>query len=378
MRLVALMLILAMLTGCSLVPDTYLSVEDHIVPEAQKSQSDAITVRNYSDLKRAILSFVEAGQSEGTIWTSNYDGPLEDDLIQAAYEVSKLNPLGAYAVDYMTHDCTFIVNYYEINIRTTFRRTLQEMEAIEPIATQSLLQSRIEKALEQHETRLALRLASYRDWDVAAMVAEYCAAHPDTIMEQPAVTLSVYPDSGTIRILEIDLQYTHTAQELERMKEAVQESVDAAAEYIRYRQSDREKTDLLFTYLMERFTYIEGSTATPLYDALCAGIADPAGLAHAWQLICDTAGVPCHTVTGLRNGQPHTWNIVGNDGYFRHVDLARCMLERGALVLQDDLSMGEYYWSTEQLPACVPYPEDAIPSAEETPAQPQEHPSAQP
>ena len=378
MRLLALVLILAILTGCSLVPDTYLSVEDHIVPQTQKTQSDEVTVRDYSELKRAILSFVEAGQTEGTIWTSNYDGPLEEDLLQASYEVSKLNPLGAYAVDYMTHDCTFIVNYYEITVRITFRRTLREIESIEPIATQSLLQSRLEQALEQHETRLALRSANYRGWDVAAMVEEYCAAHPDTMMEQPNVTLSVYPDSGTIRILEIDLQYTHTAQELERMEDAVQESVDAAAEYIRYRQSDREKTDLLFTYLMERFTYVEGTTATPLYDALCAGIADPAGLAHAWQLICDTAGVPCYTVTGLRNGQPHTWNIVGNDGYFRHVDLPQCMLKRGTLVLQDDLSMGDYYWNTEQLPACTPYPEDTAPIAEQASIQSEEDTPVQP
>lgn len=356
-RVLALLLLFLVLTGCSLAPDTYLSVKEHTVSDPHPVRTDAVTVEDYAGLKRAILEFVEAGQAQGTIRTSNYDGNVESDLTQAAYEVSKLNPVGAYAVDYMTHDCTFIVNYYEILIQITFRRTLQEIEGIEVMTSQAALRSRLEQALENHETRLAVKMTGYRDPDLAEMVRTYCEAHPDTMMERPAVTVAVYPDSGTVRIVEIDLVYTKTASELEQMERAVQESIDAAAEYIRYRQSDREKTELLFTYLLERFPYREAASVTPLYDALCAGVVEPTGMAQAWQLICDKAGVPCYTVTGLRNGETYTWNIVGNDGYFRHVDLARCVLEQEQLVLLSDGEMGEYYWNADQFPVCEPYPE---------------------
>lgn len=387
-RILLLLLLLSSLTGCSLAPDTYLSVKDHAASTVQTTQTDAVTVGDYASLKRAILRQVQSGQTVGTILTSNYDGDVEAELTQAVYEVAKLNPLGAYAVDYMTHDCTYIVNHYEITIRITFRRTLREIESVETVSTYSILQSRLEQALEDHETRLALRISSYRELDVAAMAAEYCAAHPDTIMEQPKVSVSVYPDSGTVRILEVDLTYTHSSSELERMRNAVRESVDAAAEYIRYRTGDREKTELLFTYLLERFTYDTGSTVTPLYDALCAGVADPAGLSQAWQLICDTAGVECYTVSGLKNGEPYTWNIVSHDGYFRHVDLAACVLEQGVLHLLDDREMNEYYWNFEQYPACELYQEEAVtqqpdaepPAEEETPPaeQPAEEENQQP
>jgi len=81
-------------------------------------------------------------------------------------------------------------------------------------------------------------------------------------------------------------------------------------------------------------------------------------MAQAWQLICDLAGMECHTVNGLRSGEPYCWNIVGIDGYYRHMDLARCVLERGSLHLHDDSEMTDYYWNTEQYPTCSPYPEE--------------------
>lgn len=380
MRFLALLLLLCTLTSCSMAPDSYLSVQPHAGSGGQTEPADAVIVQDYDGLKRAILGFVESGQTEGAIRAANYDGNVEDDLIQAAYEVSKQEPLGAYAVDYMTHDCTLIVNYYEIHIRITFRRSVYEIQSIETIPTQTQLRKRMEEAVDQLETRVALRLPSYREPDIPAMVTAYCAANPGTVMETPQVSVSVYPDSGSVRIVEVNLAYTQTPQTLQAMQKAVKESLDAAAEYIRYRQSDRDKAELLYTYLTERFSYETGSTATPLYAALCGGVADPRGLTQAWQLICDRAGVECYTVEGLRSGEPYSWNIVSLDGVYRHLDLARCVLEYGQLTFRTDRDMEEYYWNMEQYPACEPLPEtpDGLP-AEEQPAeeQPAEEPETE-
>lgn len=218
-------------------------------------------------------------------------------------------------------------------------------------------------------------MSNYQEPDIQAMVDTYCAENPGTVMEKPTLTVSAYPDTGTVRVLEIDFGYTETPQALSEKAEAVGESVDAAAEYIRYRDSDRGKAELLFTYLMERFTYVSGESSTPLYDALCSGVATPLGLAQAWQLICDQAGVECYTVTGLKDGESYTWNIISADGYYRHVDLYRCVLERGTLVLETDGEMSGYYWSQEDYPVCEPEP--TVPVTVDPPEAPAETPPAE-
>lgn len=369
-----LLLVLLVLTGCSLAPDEYLVITPHEGTQVRTEATDAVPVQNYDQLKRAILGFVEAGQAEGIIRAVNYTGSVEEDLTAAAYEVAKLEPLGAYAVDYMSHDCTLIVNYYEIHIRINFRRTPREIASVENIGTQIQLQKRLEKAVDDLEQTLVLRISGYREPDIVGIVERYCADHPDTVMQTPEVSFSSYPDSGSVRITEIRLNYTEKPEILRSMATEVAESINNAAEYIRYRNTDRDKTELLFTYLTERFTYSQAVTGTPVFDALCSGIADPAGLATAWQLICDRAGVSCWTVEGLKQGEPYVWNIVSHDGLYRHVDLARSVLEDGYLHLMTDGEMTEYYWNTEQVPACVPAPEPtpqppAQEPAEDTPAE---------
>ena len=370
-RIILILTLVFLLSGCAAQTATeYVSVMPHVESGSQSDSDDAVTVENYLSLKNAILGFVQEGQSEGTIRITSYNGDVESELTEAAYEVSKLDPLGAYAIDYMTHDCTLIVSYYEIRIHITFRRTPEEIAAIETVSSQSQLEARLQSAVDSCASRLTLRISSYRDPDIPAMVEEYCAANPGTVMETPQVNVSIYPDSGSVRIVEIDFLYTEAPEELMAKQKAVQESLDAAAEYIRYRQTDQDKSTLLFTYLTERFSYTAGETVTPLYDALCGGVADPRGLTQAWQLICDQAGVECYTVSGMRFGEEYTWNIVSADGYYRHVDLAYSVLESGVLNLWTDQDMDNYYWNQEQYPACEPLPEPpAEPQTEPEPPQ---------
>lgn len=382
MKVTVLVLVLAVLLGgCALAPDEYRSVTAHAGAVSQSVPADAVTVRTYEQLKQAVLDLVERRSEEGTIRAANYEGDLEADLAQATYEVAKLEPLGAYAVDYMTHDSTLIVNYYEIHIQITFRRTAREIASVESVTTQAKLRARVEQAVANLESHVAMRVSGYRERDLAAIVEEYCDANPATAMEVPQVSVSVYPDSGSVRIVELELKWSLPPETLRSYTSEVAESVHNAAEYIRYRQSDREKLELLFTYLTERFQYEAAETATPVHDALCAGVADPTGLARAWKLICDEAGVECYTVEGLYNGEARMWNVVGWDGGYRHVDLARSILEGNSLRPYTDLEMTAYYWNPEQAPACIVIqePEEEAPeTGEETPEEPAEEEPQEP
>ena len=374
-RLIPLLLLLLALTGCSLTPDEYLYMEPHVDSSVQDNSADALTAQNYTSLKNAILRLIRTGKTEGVIRVTNYDGDVEKDLPDAAYAVSKQDPLGAYAVDYMTHSCTQIVSYYEIRINITFRRTAEEIAGILTTPTKERLETRLTEALQSYQDRLTVRISNYQDQaeTIPAFVADYCAANPQIIMEQPTVSVSVYPESGNVRVLEINFGYTHEPQVLDGMQRSVQNSINGAAEYIRYRETNQEKAALLFTYLTERFHYTDAETVTPLYDALCRGIADPTGLAQAWQIICDQAGVECYTVTGLRGGEPHTWNIITTDeNSYRHVDLERNVLENHELQLLTDEEMVEYYWDSEGYPVCEAseevQPGEEVPTEEPSPA----------
>ena len=73
----------------------------------------------------------------------------------------------------------------------------------------------------------------------------------------PEIRAANYPDEGRSRIVELTLTWPADAASLQKMEKAVEESLQAASVYVRYRDTEWEKAGLLYTYLMERFTYTE-------------------------------------------------------------------------------------------------------------------------
>ena len=121
-----LFLILALctvLSGCSrLVPSEYVRVSKHDAGGTVQENADVLSANDFQSLKAAILSFVKSGIEHGVIRVQSYEGgDVEEDLTAAAYQVSREDPYGAYAVDYITHSCSLIVSYYEIEVDITFR-----------------------------------------------------------------------------------------------------------------------------------------------------------------------------------------------------------------------------------------------------------------
>ncbi len=352
-RFAVLVLLLSLLTGCSrLSAREYLSIRPHEETEDRPEQTDAVLAEDYLGLRAAVEDFVREGQTEGLIRVNSYEGDVESDLTEVVYEVSRMEPLGAFAVENMTHECVRIVSYYEIRIHTTFRRTRQELEQVEMIVSQKHLETRLAEALEQGEELLLFQMNDYQNQDVTELVRQYCFEHPENVVEPPETTVQLYPQSGRERLLEIRISSTLPLESRLERRKALRETVDGAAEYIRYRKTPMDKVQLLYTYLITRFAYEEQETVTPVYSALCEGVAEPEGLAQGWKLICDKAGVECHVVQGMKNGQPYTWNIISLDGEYRHTDLAQCVMERGGLILRTDRNMNEYYWDTSLYPAC--------------------------
>ena len=57
------------------------------------------------------------------------------------------------------------------------------------------------------------------------------------------------------------------------------------------------------------------------------------------------------TVTGTRDGEPWTWNILLDGEEYRHVDLLRCS-ESGKYREQTDEEMDGYVWDYSAYPVC--------------------------
>lgn len=353
-KLVCLLLLALALAGCDrIIAREYVTVTPHVDQHTSREDEDALTAQNYLSLKNAILSFVEGGVEHGVIRTRDYTGEVEKDLAAAAYEVSKLDPLGAYAVDYMTHSCAQIVSYYEIHIDITFRRTLQQIQSIERIGTGAELPELLERTLAAYAPELTVRLGYYDRQDLEALVRGYYEANPATAMELPEVTVNLYPESGNARIVELLFDYTEPPEALLEKQDAVATSAHAAGEYVRYRDTERGKLQLLYTYLQERFSYRPGESSTPVYSFLCEGVAGNEGCARGLEVLCAQMGLTCETVAGNRSGEPYYWNIVGVDGRYYHIDLLRALLEDAeTLPFYTDGTLADYYWDAERYPAC--------------------------
>ena len=367
-------LLLALLCGCSrLVPDEYMQVTPHSPETKTQEQADVLTVSNYKTLKNALRSLVQNGVEHGVLHASQYDGDIETDLPQAAYEIARVDPIGAYAIDYITHDCTLIVTYYEICVDITFRDMLTPLDEIEYVGGETEANRLICSALENYDDHLTLYATYPGKPDYEQLVETYCTEHLKDHAAQPALTVTSYPADARNRIVELVFDYPAGKAELQEMQQDVAESLRAAEIYVRYCANETEKASLLFTYLAERFPYEQGQTRTPVYSALCQGIADSESMAQSWQLLCDEAGLTCRTVSGMRGSESYWWNIMELDGVSCHVDILRDLLNHGTLRLRYDEDMvGEYYWDAAQLPVCP------SPVIEEEPAQPTEEQPEEP
>lgn len=366
MKRVLLALCLAsslLLTGCTqLLPSEYTSISQHAeeAPVAEDTNFDILTADSKGSLKRAIRSLVQNGVEHGVIHVREYDGDVEADLADAAYQIAREDPLGLYAVDYMTHDCSLIVSFYEIHIDITFRDFASALDEIPYVSGENEAAQLLHRAMDTYAEHLTLYLTYNSKLDYAAEAERYFEENPKRLMARPVLHTASYPEDASPRIVELTFTYPAPAEALREMEQAVSDTLAAAKVYVRYRESELEKAMLLYSYLTERFVYEQAESDTPIYSLLCEGIADSQSMATVWQLLCDETGLTCYTVDGLRAGAPYRWNIVLLDGEYVHLDVLRDVMENAELQPRYDGEMTEYYYDAGAYPACpAPIPADA-------------------
>lgn len=354
-----------LLSGCSLFDGSNYSVTPHQDQTGRKEEAVA-TAQNYVQLRTALVDLVHSGVESSTINVPDYDaGQLERDLENAAAYAQKTDAIGAYAVDTISYEVGTNGFVAAVAVKITYHHGSAELRQIRTVKSMDEVWKQIGTALRSCDAGIVILVEQYSQMDMIQMVADYAETNPDTVMELPAVTVETFPETGSRRVVDIKFTYQNSRNDLRQMQAQVSPIFSASTLYVRGSSSDYQKLSQLYGFLMERFGEYQIKTSiTPSYSLLHHGVGDSRAFARVYARMCKLAGLECEIVTGTRQGEPWSWNLVMDNGNYFHVDLLRCN-EKGAFLLQTDDQMGEYVWDYSAYPVCSGIPaEDTAPATD--------------
>jgi len=346
-----------LLTGCTVWPDGYyVSVRPH-AGESPRQDQGIQSVRNYNQLVAALQNTVEEGKSSITLSVEDYDQNVVDAELQKAIRTVRFqNPVGAYAVENIGYELGVTGGFTAVSVTVSYNHNHGKISKMKISRNMDIAAGMIEDALESCASELVLRVHGYRELDVVQLLQTHAARYPDLVMEIPQVTVNVYPESGSYRILELLFTYQSSKDTLKNMLNYVQPIFAAAKLYISGEDNDTSRYDMLCSFLMERNANKLETSLTPAYSLLRHGVGDSRAVAITYAAMCRQAGLECLTVAGTRAGEQWYWNIIRENDTYYHLDLLK---SHGSDVYAryTDEQMNGYVWDYSAYPACGLLPE---------------------
>lgn len=352
-----------LLSGCGFSSGSYVSVTPHR-EQRQSQQLDAVTVANYQELIEALKQVVSSGQESAVLYVPEYPADTVETGVEVAIRyVKNSDPVGAYAVEDIQCELGSSGSVPALAVTVRYRRSQAELRQIKDAKTMDDAEILVETALERFEAGIVIQVAEYTERDLTQFVQDFAAANPQTVMEVPQVTETVY-GSGRSRVVELVFGYQNSRDDLRKMQSQVKPVFDSAVLYVSGDGAQRQKYAQLYAFLMERFDYKVETSLTPAYSLLRHGVGDSRAFATVYAAMCRGADLECLTVTGTCSGEPRTWNIVREGEQYYHVDLLRCSTLGGYNTFTDKQMEG-YVWDYSAYPACVGAESGAPEAAEE-------------
>ena len=346
-----------LLTGCTMPSSTIVSVEPH--RESRHTVQDTSpSAATYDELCQALEAIVSTGTESATIRMPDYPSQsIETSLQQACRYITLEYPIGAYAVDEIHYEIGTSLGKPAAAVTVRYHHGRSEIQRIRIVLTEEEARKAVTDALARFDQSVVILKPQQTLQDVTKLVQTYARDNPQKIMEVPQVTETLY-GHGAQRVAELIFTYQTDRDSLRRMQTQVKPVFDAAVLYVSGDDADRQKHAQLYSFLMERFDYKLETSITPAYSLLRHGVGDSRAFATVYAAMCRAAGLSCQVITGTRNGEPRTWNIIELDGYCYHVDLLRCS-ELGGFQTFTDGQMQGYVWDFSSYPACTGQPEPA-------------------
>ena len=368
--IISIILLSLLLSGCSFLSGSYVSVEPH-QRQYGSTTTEAIPADNYTQLVDVLEQIVAAGSPSGVINITNYNFDVAERNMQTAIRlIREVYPIGAYAVEEISYEIGTNTGRPAIAVEISYRHSPIEIQKIKTVRDMEEAARAVGEAMDSFDTLLVLQIDEYSETDFIQTVQEYATRHPELVMEVPQVTANVYGGSDS-KVVELTFTYQTARDALRMMKLQVEPVFNSARLYVSGEGAARQKYEQLYGFLMERFDYTVETSITPSYSLLRHGVGDSRAFAQVYSAMCRQAGLECQIVTGTRNGEPWTWNIIQSDENYYHVDLLRCHSIGGFMEFTDADMVG-YVWDYSAHPATYPgapqTQEPALPEDDKNPA----------
>ena len=348
---------LALLNGCSRFYDgEYSYITKHEEPGALVGDPEEqyYEVRTYVGMKNAVQGLISSRAETGTILLKDYSSSVQDDVARVCLDATRDYPMGAYAVEYISHSVSRILGYDEAKLRISYRLSPEEMSSVRSASTLTDVYSMVENAVKSGEERITIQTSSLsvKEQTLLDYLHNLYRSHPEILTSEPKAVVTFYPSEESIsKIVVFSFTYRESHEQAE---ERLAELNPAADEIVRvYEELTPAEQALYFCrdIALRIQNTRRGSTA---YDALILGTADSEGCAMAYQLLCNRCGIDCRVVEGRMDGSIHYWNIINLNRAYYHVDCSACIdqpITEGFL-FNDSQMILRYWWDVDKYPAC--------------------------
>lgn len=348
-RLLPLLFAVLLLCGCSrLAEGEYQVVTEHVETGLNPEAIGRIfEVHTYSGLKHAVQDLVNSGAEDGIIRAVEYSGIIRDDVSKACLEVARSTPMGAYAVDYMTHSVNRILSYDEVNIHIHYKLSQEEISEVRSVSSISDFYARLDEGLDSGKEFLALQIVTLAltDRTIRSYVSGYYQQHPYSLLSLPDLSVSFYPSEDYVqKIITLNLDYHIPSEERTIMLSELRARAEAITKG--FDHTFPEYTSMFCCTAVANALSRTSARGRTAYDVLVTGSGNSEGCAMAYQLLCSMCGIPCQVISGRLNSETHYWNLIQLKGNYYHVDCSVCVggsLENGFLKRDSDL-WGSYWW----------------------------------
>ena len=346
------------LCGCgSIFEKEYVSVTDSVAPqEGESDNTERYSVRNMTELKKALIGMVYDGAPGGSIaFDASYSGDAAADMENACWQVRTQDSLCAYCVRDISYEMEKIVNYYESAVTIDYTSYAAELSSIIQLPYAVGLEDILSTAMEENRQRVTILIgtSSYSVENMKSLALDLYRESPTICVREPQLTVFMYSGAGRQRLYEINFHYGMAEDEVIRCKSQLK-NLDVVSNLDAEGLDEVHGALAACRYLTENCVYSQ-SAAGSCYDALILRESNSEGLALAFVEMCHQLGIDCRIVYGQMGGGDHCWNIVKIDGDYYHVDVSHCYDGdyTDGFLLDDESMWNDYRWNISNYPACT-------------------------
>lgn len=373
---------LTLCSGCaSMLERNYSSSSAH-VDYSGTEDSSILRAESYQALVNSLLYFVGEHVGGGIIRLYNYTGNVEADLVRACTEVTEEDPLGSFAVRSIDYEVTRILTYYEVKFHIFYQRTAVEVAEIRAVSGQSGIRQELQRITHNRLSHSTMRTA-YFTGDPALVSHLFWLSFystPAAAPQAPEFTAVFYPEEGTQRILDLQIRWPLTAEELAQYSRSLAEAAEALL--VAAPPSDTGYTVQDLARLVRDTVSYDPSGSPTALSALTGDPTNDLGVLLALEHLCQLQGLEISAVSDTSGTQ--MWLIVATPSGYRHLlprdlrpDPAQDELEEVdpaadeqptqasepdeaelwqlPLYTDEELSALGFEWPRELHPACVDY-----------------------